>query len=995
MLKIFGFRIGKEEELPESVQSFAPPENDGAMEIAEGGAYGTTLDLSATVKDETLLITKYREMAASPECERAIDDIINECVVLDDHESSVSIVLDDIELPESIKKKIVEEFDFVLGLMDFNTRGYDIFKNFYVDGRINYHKMIDTQSTKLGIQELRYIDPRKIKKVRIEKIDGRPLGQALEVTPKKYKEYYIYSPKGIQESQQGLKIAKDSIAYCNSGIFNETNSMVLSHLHKAIKPLNQLKTLEDATVIYRLARAPERRVFYIDVGNLPKAKAEQYLRDMMAKHKNKLVYDATTGDVRTDRKFMTMLEDFWLPRREGCFSLNTKIDLLDGRSVELGQLIVEYKSGKENWVYSIDRNTGSIVPGLISWAGVTRTDTQVVKVTLDNGEVITCTPDHKMILRNGKLSEAKNLEPGTSLMPMYSTDDQMFDLKDEQWVPKITESVYYIIYKTTNLVNGKYYIGKHKQVGIGFDGYLGSGTALKKAIEKYGEENFKRETLYYFESEAECLQKEYEIVNEDFVSANDNYNIIPGGYGGSYERDFEHRNKMSELKKGIPKSHEHKQKLSDSVKQFYNTEEGLIRRELQREFNKSSEVIWEALKKGRDAIKQLRENDKQTLSKEEYLSKWSPGLSLMGRSGTEAAAEKIRNDRIRLSEAEFKEKYAIKGKFRRDEHEKRCLSISLEDTINVIRNLIEDNPRVSNEEILRNLDSFYSLTSLRNYLSFHGYETISDVVVRNVDDKYIVQKRRQQARSINNHKVVSVEFIDTPMDVGTLTIDENHLFHDHHNFALSSGVFVMNSRGTEITTLPPGQNLGELSDVEYFRRKLYESLNVPISRMEADGQFNLGRSSEITRDEIKFSRFVSRLRNKFSELFLDILRTQVLLKGIVTKKEWDEIQNDIRFDFRKDNHFAELKETEILRERLALLDAVDTYVGRYYSTEWIKKNVLRQSDEEIKEIEKQIKTAGEDDEFDSDKESEFEPPDTPFETAEKNREKEVTKNGEQ
>ena len=487
-LKLFGFRIGKEEEQKPTVVAFAPPENDdGAVTIAEGGVFGTTIDLEGTTKTEAALITKYREMVLQPECERAVDDIVNEAIVGDEQEAPVNIVLDEVDVSASIKNTITDEFNELVKLLKFNTKAYNIFRDWYVDGRIYYHIMIDTKNPRAGIKELRYIDPRKIKKVKAEKRDKRvQTGQVTqEILAKKYDEYYLYQPKGIGSQAQGIKIAKDSISYCTSGLLDNNNLMVLSHMHKALKPLNQLRTLEDATVIYRLARAPERRIFYIDVGNLPKGKAEQYLRDMMTKHKNRLVYDAATGDIKDDRKFLTMLEDYWLPRREG-------------------------------------------------------------------------------------------------------------------------------------------------------------------------------------------------------------------------------------------------------------------------------------------------------------------------------------------------------------------------------------------------------------------------------------------------------------------------------------------GRSTEITTLPGGQNLGELDDVMYFRRKLYEALNVPITRLESDGQFNLGRATEITRDELKFSKFVSRLRTKFSELFYDLMEKQLLLKGIMTKQEWNELKSDIFFDFVEDNHFAELKDAEILENRLRLLNEVDPYTGKFYSTAWIQKNVLRHTEDEIEQIQKEIDAEAED-----------------------------------
>jgi hypothetical protein len=482
MAELFGFTIArkKQEDQQENLPSIvSPTQEDGAIEIAPGGAYGTYVDLEGKAKNEGELVTKYRQMALQPECDSAVQDVVNEAIVVTEDSGPVEIVLDKLDYPENIKKKIHEEFEAIVKLLDFNNNAYDLFRKWYVDGRLYHHIVIDEKNPRQGIKDLRYIDPRKIRKIKeaLKEKDARTGATVF----KGMNEYYLYNAGGVNSSNQaqGVKIAKDSISYCHSGLLDERNSMIYSYLHKAIKPLNQLRMLEDAVVIYRLARAPERRVFYIDVGNLPKMKAEQYMRDMMVKHKNKLIYDASTGEVRDDRKFMTMLEDFWLPRREG-------------------------------------------------------------------------------------------------------------------------------------------------------------------------------------------------------------------------------------------------------------------------------------------------------------------------------------------------------------------------------------------------------------------------------------------------------------------------------------------GRGTEITTLPGGQSLGEMDDVDYFRRKLYKSLNVPITRMDAENQFNLGRASEITRDELKFNKFVMRLRNRFSILFSDLLEIQLALKGVITRGEWKEMKQDIYYDFQEDNHFTELKETEIMQGRLQILGEVDNFVGKYFSEDWIRKNVLRMTEEEIKDEQKQI-----------------------------------------
>ncbi len=484
-IQLFGYQIGRteqEEKKRENVISFSPPANQGAaMTVAENGVFGTYLDMDASTKNESQLITKYRELALSPEGEIAIDDVVNESIVMEDFKPPVEILLDDVEQPTAVKDKIAEEFKDVLKMLDFNNQAYDIFKRWYVDGRLYYHKMIDVKKPSAGIQELRYIDPRKIKKVRKIVDNKKQQPQGIRTIGQVYKEFYLFNERGISNNlNDGLRIAKDSIAYVHSGIVNERNTIVLSHLNKAIKTWNQLRWMEDSVVIYRISRAPERRIFYIDVGNLPKMKAEQYLRDMMIKHKNKIVYDATTGEVKDNRKFQTMMEDFWLPRREG-------------------------------------------------------------------------------------------------------------------------------------------------------------------------------------------------------------------------------------------------------------------------------------------------------------------------------------------------------------------------------------------------------------------------------------------------------------------------------------------TRGTEISTLPGGENLGQIEDVEYFKRKFYKSLNVPISRIESETTFNIGRASEITRDELKFSKFIQRLRMRFSMLFDDLLETQLLLKGITDKATWNEMKENVFYNFREDNHFAELKKQEILRERMTILNDIDSYVGRYYSLDWVKKNILLQNEEEIKEMKAQMK----------------------------------------
>ncbi len=339
-MRLFGFEIIRSEEKDKDQSlSFAEPINDdGALTIgtALGGAYGMYLDIEGSAKTEAQLVTTYRQMTLNPEIQQAVDEIVNEAISVDAHSKVVEIVLDETKLPARLKDKITEEFENILTLLDFSNNAYEIFSKFYVDGRLNYHVIIDSKQPKRGILELRYLDPRKIRLIR-EMNNKEKQVQGINANFKRIKnEYYMYSDNGFGAQTQsnysnsitGLRISKDSVVRVTSGILSENNSVVYSYLHRAIKSLNQLRMLEDATVIYTMTRAPERRVFYVDVGNLPKAKAEQYLHDMMARHKNKVIYDPTTGEIRDDRKMMTMTEDYWFPRREG--NRSTEVTTLQG-----------------------------------------------------------------------------------------------------------------------------------------------------------------------------------------------------------------------------------------------------------------------------------------------------------------------------------------------------------------------------------------------------------------------------------------------------------------------------------------------------------------------------------------------------------------------------------------------------------------------------------------------------------------------------------------
>ena len=350
-INLFGFTIQKQDKPELTNQSFVTPvAEDGVTTITAGGYFGTVVDIDASAKSEVALISRYREIAAYPDCDNAIEEIVSDAIAATDNEPPVSISLDKTGLSDNLKKVIMEEFNTITSLLDFNTRAHDIFKRWYIDGRLFYQKVIDTNNPKSGIVELRYIDPKKIRKVRT--IDKNKQKDGVDLITKT-EDFYIYNEKGLgyvagvvptSNLNSGIKISSDTITFCPSGVIDLERNIVLGYLHKAIKPVNQLKMMTDSLVIYRLARAPERRIFYIDIGNLPKLKAEQYMKDVMARYRNKIVYDSATGEIKDDRKFMTMLEDFWLPRREG--GRGTEITTLPGGE-NLGQIAdIEYFQNK-------------------------------------------------------------------------------------------------------------------------------------------------------------------------------------------------------------------------------------------------------------------------------------------------------------------------------------------------------------------------------------------------------------------------------------------------------------------------------------------------------------------------------------------------------------------------------------------------------------------------------------------------------------------------
>ena len=860
---LFGFKLGSGNEVSNEVlPSFSPPIlDDGAVTITAAAHYGTSIDLESNYKNDVELITRYREMSMQPEIESAVDDIINEAIIQEDN-SSIEIVLDKLKAPPKVKNAIEEEFNNILTLLNFKHLGQDIFRRFYVDGRLFYNLILDKENPQNGIQELRYTDPRKLSKVReIKKVKDKVTGYDIVAG---YTEYYIYSEVISSKSNltnSGVRIAPDTIISVTSGLLDSKRSIVLSYLHKAIKPLNQLRMIEDASVIYKVSRAPERRIFYIDVGNLPKMKAEQYLKDIMTKYKNKVVYDA-------------------------CLDLDTMIPLLDGRNLPLRDIIDEYESGKELWGYSCDPKTGKFEPGLISWAGITRLDEPVMRLTLDNNEEIICTLDHKFPVWNKGFVEAHQLVVGESMIPFYTREKPISSGKN----------TYQQIFKNDT----KKWEYTHREVSswkdfVGMDNeYTFNENYVDELKQTIHHKNYNR-----YDNSPENLSRMFNI---DHFEYHRQHCSLAGKIGG---------------------------KISDGF---------------------SPEAILEMSKRG----KSLPITHFQKMSAVGNASRWN------SENGSE--------NRIKLAQSQTI-LYTDK------------LSIELENCARLNLNKSQTVERINKfNDIISDWIGLNKLQKIK-------HRDVTSLVFTNKDISRLINeagfskwKEYKDSLTFRNHKIVKIEYLEETRNVGTLTIDRDEIYHDHHTFALSCGIYTKNSTGeirddrkhlsmmedfwlprrsdnksTEITTLPSSSAFDDMSMVEYFEKKLYKSLSVPYSRLhDPDNAYSIGRSSEVSRDEIKFNKFINRLRLKFTDLFDQALKVQCYLKGICTQEEFEQFKQDIYYDFQKDNNYAELKEAELISNRLNLLAAVDPYKGVYFSQEWIQRKVLNLDDDDIKMIEKQI-----------------------------------------
>ena len=890
-MKLFGFEF-KREAPPDVSPSFAPKEqDDGAVVVAAGGAYGTYIDLDGTVRSEAELVTKYREMSLQPEIDAAVDEIVNESLSVDE-DTIVDINLDDIELPERVKKAIRDEFKNVLNILNINKHGYEVFRRWYIDGRLYYHVIIDPEDLKSGIKELRYVDPRKIRKVR--EVGKKRVPGAIEggesVIPKTQNEYFIYNDKGfnygnkaVGPSTTGLKIAKDSIVYVTSGLTDTHGTTVLSYLHKAIKALNQLRTLEDSLIIYRLARAPERRIWYIDVGNLPKMKAEQYVRDIMIKHKNRLVYDGATGEVRDDRKFM-------------CYAMDTKIPLLDGRTLELQEIIKEYNEGKKNWVYSCDPITGKFYPGPVSWAGITKYNAEVVKVTFDNGKSVICTPDHKFPVWNKGFVEAQHLTPEDSIIPGY---------RRQAKVSNNTSVEYEQIYKNET---GTWEF-THREVAN-----------WKKGVTLH--EEFIYDQKY-------ALANKTVVHHRDYNAKNNNPNNLV--YMNHKDHLLFHKNEQNIQYPEVIVNY-----ILQTVKSG----------------NINTDVILEEINTNQIFLKEWEyfNTCKHVKNKSFDIFTYKDLVRICKSFGYNGWKD-FRNNYepyTRNPWGGIRKARSTRGSIEWKEH----LSESAKNRTKVSCKTWKVTTPDGEVEIIENLSAYCRAANLNR----------SNI-------KGAFGSKGYKAEQLRNHRIISVEKFTDRMTVGSMSIDTDETYHSHHTYLLDAGVYTKNTmledywlprreggRGTEVTTLPAGQSLGEMDDVLYFQKKLYGTLNVPVNRLNSDALFSIGRATEVTRDELKFYKFIVRLRGRFNQLFNQVLEKQIVLKGIMTIEEWQTITNQVKYDYAKDNYFTELKDAEIIQNRANLLMTFEQggLLGKYYSHTWARRQLLKQSDEDIEEQDEQI-----------------------------------------
>ena len=928
---LFGFEIKKKVDKSEP-QSFVPEINeDGGTHVTvnSGAAYNSySIDLDpSSVKDEIELVRKYREISLVSDIDIAVDEIVNELLIYDEYKPPLEIdFTEDFakSYSEKTKNVIKEEFENILSMMNFNTMGSDVVRSWYVDGKLAYHKVIVKDKPKNGIVELRPIDVAKMKRV-IEIQKEKDPQTGVDII-KGQQEYFVYSEAGfVGNEKMGLKIAKDAIAYVTSGVIDKTTGMVLSYLHKAIRPMNQLRMMEDSEVIYRMGRAPQRRVFYIDTNGMARTKAEQYIKDVMARYKNKQVYDVATGTVSDSKKHLSILEDFWLPRANGgkgteittldgggCLAMDTKVKLLDGRDLSITDIEAEMHKGEILWTYSCHPETGAVVPGLISWAGITQESAQVMKITLDNGEEIICTPDHKFPVQGKGFVEAKDLVIDESLFPLYtrkekieernaSTYEQFFDNEDKTW--KFTHRA--VAKSLKNIVVPE------------FEYKLAGRKTLVHHIDHNRYNNSPSNLCYMSWSDHKLYHSDAGFSVEDqkkgSLAGIEKMNWIKSNDKVRYAEICESRSKLGKV----------------NIKKYL---ESLTPQELELRAEQSR------LNGSNAAISTVELMKNPNWRKQRSLEQSQVYVNLT-QAQKNASVEQLRKGSLKNWESKEFREFITAGR-----------KILIDNTIvkyiidNVKGKTTHQVTLASVVDILNNNDEMIALLNSINKDNFTGNLKFSPTIIKNriSDFGYSSWKDFRVKESLHNHRISKIEYLEDKIQVGTLTIDAKEKIHNYHTFALTCGVFTKNS-------------LGDPGSISYYQNKLYQSLNIPLSRLQggASSTFNMGRENEISRDEVKFSKFIEKLRRKLNGLFLDILRTQLILKGIATQEDWEVIKGKILFNYVEDNFYAEIKESEMLKERMLNVQVADPYVGKYFSKRFIQREILKLTDEQLKTMDEE------------------------------------------
>jgi hypothetical protein len=931
--KIFGFEIRR----PGTNPSLAPPtNNDGAIEneVTAGGAgaYGYFFDLNKQLTNEVDMVNKYRSMSQVAEIDAAIEDIVNEAIVVDDDRPPVAINIktEEGDIPDQIIQAIQTEFSTVMNLLDFHDNGHDMFRQWYVDGRYYGQIVVDETNLSAGIQDIRQLDARKTKKVRdiLKKKNSGGVDVVVGID-----EYFLYSELGSQTAGTGIKLSPDTVIHAPSGLTNE-HGATISYLHKAIKPANQLRYMEDAALIYTLSRAPSRRVFYIDIADMPKQKADQYMQNIMAKYKNKIVYDS-------------------------CLAMDTKIPLLDGRTLTIAEIQVEFEAGKQMWAYSCDPVTGKFAPGMITSAGVTKFDQQVMRLTLDNGKTITCTYDHKFPVWGKGKTEAKDLVIGDSMIPFYtrqvplhaagkSTYEQIFDNEDKKWV-----------FTHRRVSAWKDSVGMDNEWT--FD--EANVTVLKKTVHHINYDRYNNDPFNLVR-----------MSNVDHLAYHKQHNSAAGKIGGKVTAQRRREQGLPYFIINDPVAH-HAKRVAQGKRLGMMSKEnglgifGLTPEQTQQNSIAGSKKLQELLQDPAfhaafcEALTNSWDDTRREGASARAAARYSTVLALHQHKANASrwSVDDAHEYASKIQSIEYSDELilAVNSLIKSGAKTKRAVAKAINETRT---DLVEQWQATNSTRAIKNWnpDRKFGTGDLDKIYARYGVSSWADYI---------------DAIIHRNHKIVNIEYLDERMDVGTLGIDRFEVYHDHHTFALDAGIYTCNSSGeikddrvhttmledywlprrsngraTEITTLPSENITGQTDNVMYFLNKLYGALNVPLSRVRPDTSFQLGRSQEITRDEVKFGKFIDRLRKKFSAVFLQALRVQLILKGIITPEDWDFIRSRISFDYMRDNHFAELKDAEILSNRIQMANEVLPLVGKFYSLEYIRRRVLKLTDEEIEKI---------------------------------------------